>query len=41
MTNWYPDGDQNDGFTRNGFVLAKALEQVLRKRLAATLLMLT
>ncbi|MGX4801630.1 ABC transporter substrate-binding protein [Bradyrhizobium guangdongense] len=31
MTKWYPDGDQNDGFTRNGFLLAKALEQVLRQ----------
>jgi branched-chain amino acid transport system substrate-binding protein len=31
MTKWYPDGDQNDGFTRNGFLLAKALEQVLHQ----------
>ncbi|MBR0801704.1 ABC transporter substrate-binding protein [Bradyrhizobium jicamae] len=31
MTKWYPDGDQNDGFTRNGFLLAKALERVLRQ----------
>ncbi|WP_249147826.1 ABC transporter substrate-binding protein [Bradyrhizobium jicamae] len=31
MTKWYPDGDQNDGFTRNGCLLAKALERVLRQ----------
>jgi branched-chain amino acid transport system substrate-binding protein len=31
MTKWYPDGDQNDGFTRSGFVFAKALEQVLQQ----------
>jgi ABC-type branched-subunit amino acid transport system substrate-binding protein len=31
MTRWYPDGDQDDGFTRNAFLLAKGLEQTLRQ----------
>jgi ABC-type branched-subunit amino acid transport system substrate-binding protein len=31
MAEWYPEGDQDDGFTRSGFMLAKALEQVLRQ----------
>jgi len=31
MTQWFPDGDQDDGFTRTGFASAKALVQVLRQ----------
>jgi ABC-type branched-subunit amino acid transport system substrate-binding protein len=31
MSRWYPEGDQDDGFTRSGFMLAKGLEQVLRQ----------
>jgi len=31
MTRWYPDGDQDDGFTRNAFLLAKGLERTLRQ----------
>ena len=31
MTQWFPDGDQDDGFTRTGFAMSRTLEQVLRQ----------